>query len=99
MNKVTVLYKHPESEEAFEKYYAETHLPLAAKIPHLDHAEFTKFMAAPDGSKSAYYRMAELYFASDELMMQALGSDEGRAAAGDIPKFATGGFEFLFGKV
>jgi uncharacterized protein (TIGR02118 family) len=99
MTKVTVLYKHPESEEAFEKYYSETHLPLAAKIPNVDHAEFTRFVPGPDGSKPAYYRMAELYFNSDELLTEALGSDDGKAAASDIPNFATGGFDFLFGKV
>lgn len=99
MNKVIVLYKHPQDVEAFEKYYNETHLPLVPKIPNLDHAEFTKFGPGPDGSEGAYYRMAELYFASDASMLEALGSDEGKAAAGDIPNFATGGFEFLFGKI
>jgi uncharacterized protein (TIGR02118 family) len=99
MNKVTVLYKHPQNEDAFEKYYKETHLPLAAKIPNLDHAEFTKFIPGPDGSKASYYRMAELYFASSDLMIAGLNSDDGLAAARDIPKFANGGFEFLFGTV
>ena len=99
MNKVTVLYKHPQDEEIFEKYYSETHMPLALKIPNVDHAEFTKFVAGPDGSKPGYYRMAEIYFTTDELMMQALVSPDGQAAASDIPKFATGGFEFLIGKV
>ena len=99
MNKVTVLYKHPQDEEAFEKYYEETHLPLAAKFPNLDHAEFTKFVPGPDGTNSSYYRMAELYFASDSSMLESLSSPDGQAAASDIPKFATGGFEVLFGKV
>ena len=99
MNKVTVLYKHPQDTDAFEKYYHETHLPLVPKIPNLDHAEFTQFVPGLDGKHGAYYRMAELYFASDESMLQALTSSEGQAAAGDIPKFATGGFELLFGKV
>lgn len=99
MNKVTVLYMHPQDADAFEKYYAETHMPLAIKIPNVDHAEFTKFVPGPDGSQPSFYRMAELYFASEELMMQALGSADGQAAATDIPKFATGGFQFIFGKI
>ena len=99
MNKVTVLYKHPHDEETFEKYYSETHMPLAVKIPYVDHAEFTKFVPGPDGSQPLYYRMAELYFTSDEVMMQSFGSDDGKAATSDIPKFATGGFEILIGKV
>ncbi|MEP6582894.1 MAG: EthD family reductase [Ginsengibacter sp.] len=99
MNKLTVLYKHPHDADAFEKYYSETHLPLAAKIPNVDHAEFTKFLPGPDGSDAAFYRMAELYFTSDAIMMEALSSGEGQAAAGDIPNFATGGFDLLIGKV
>jgi len=99
MYKVTVLYKHPQDEEAFEKYYKETHLPLAAKIPNLDHAEFTKFIPGPDGRRASYYRMAELYFTANDLMIHGLNSADGLNAARDIPKFATGGFEFLFGTV
>jgi len=99
MYKITVLYKHPQDEEAFEKYYEETHLPLAAKFPNLDHAEFTKFVPGPDGKKALYYRMAELYFANSDSMVAGLNSGDGLTAAKDIPKFATGGFEFLFGTV
>src|SRR6476659_6982690 len=99
MYKITVLYKHPQAEEAFEKYYKETHLPLTVKIPHLDRAEFTKFVPGPDGKKPSYYRMAELYFATSASMVEGLNSADGLAAAKDIPKFATGGFEFLFGLV
>ena len=32
MLKATVLYGHPTDPEAFEKYYAATHTPLALKI-------------------------------------------------------------------
>jgi uncharacterized protein (TIGR02118 family) len=99
MNKVTALYNHPQDAVAFEKYYYETHMELATKIPNVDHAEFTKFLPGPGGSDPAFYRIVELYFASDDAMMEALGSGEGQAAAVDIPKFATGGFLFLFGKV
>ena len=99
MHKVIVLYKHPLDETAFEKYYSEIHLPLAAKIPNVDHAEFTKFSPGPGGSTPEFYRMAELYFVTEELMMQSLATPGGQAAAGDIPKFATGGFHFLTGKV
>ncbi len=35
MYKVTVLYKHPTDQKAFEKYYQETHTPIALKIPKL----------------------------------------------------------------
>lgn len=32
MVKLSVLYGQPKSADAFEKYYAETHMPIAAKM-------------------------------------------------------------------
>ena len=32
MHKITVLYGHPENIEAFEDYYNNKHLPLAATL-------------------------------------------------------------------
>ena len=96
MNKVTVLYNHPTDPETFEKYYAETHIPMALKIKNLTHAEFTKFIDAP-GAKAAYYRMAELCFKTADDMQAALASPEGQAAANDLGVFATGGVSFLLG--
>lgn len=54
MLKVTVLYGQPENPGAFEKYYAETHIPIANKIPNLHHIEFTVFSPGPDKSKPAF---------------------------------------------
>jgi uncharacterized protein (TIGR02118 family) len=99
MMKVTILYGHPKSPEAFEKYYESTHLPLAGKIKGVDRLELTKFIAAPDGGKPAFYRMAELYFATQDQMKQTLGSAEGQAAVADIENFATGGATVLIGSV
>jgi uncharacterized protein (TIGR02118 family) len=61
--------------------------------------EFTKFVSGPDGAKPAFYRMAELYFASQAQMEQTLGSSEGKATVADIPKFATGGVTMVIGSV
>ena len=33
MAEVVVLYKTPKDPAAFDKHYAETHIPLAKKIP------------------------------------------------------------------
>ncbi len=68
MIKATVLYGQPTDAEAFEKYYAETHLPLVAKTPGVVKSEYTKFLPNPDGTAAAYYRMAELYFAGTAEM-------------------------------
>lgn len=96
MFKVTVIYNHPADPEAFEKYYAETHTPIAMKIPTLIRVELTKFLDMPDG-KAAYYRMAELCFATAEDMQSAMASAEAQAATGDLANFATGGATFLLG--
>ena len=99
MIKATVLYGHPTSPEAFEKYYAETHGPLVGKVNGIVKAELTKFLPNADGTAAAYYRMAELYFAGPAEMQQAMGSPEGQALAGDLPNFATGGVTILMGTV
>lgn len=57
----------------------------------MDRMVLTKFISAPDGGKPAFYRMAELYFATQAQMEQSLGSKEGQATVADLEKFATGG--------
>lgn len=91
MHKVTVLYGHPEDPAAFEKYYASTHLPIAAKIPNVQRFEAGKVLATPDGGETPYHRIAELWFEDMDQLQRSMGSDEGQAATGDIPNFATGG--------
>ena len=99
MMKATILYGHPKNPDAFESYYESTHLPLAGKIMGVDRIELTKFISAPDGGKPAFYRMAELYFATQDQMAQSLGSVEGQAAVVDFENFATGGVTALIGAV
>lgn len=99
MIKLTVLYGHPTDTAAFEDHYANTHLPKAAKMKGHSKLELTKFLSAPDGSKPAYYRMAEFWFSSPEAMQTAMGSPEGQATAADLANFATGGATLLVGSV
>jgi uncharacterized protein (TIGR02118 family) len=99
MMKVTVLYGSPTSPEEFEKYYAGTHLPLAARMKGVARIEFTRFVAGPDGARAAFYRMAELYFTTQAQMEQALKSPEGQATVADLAKFATGGVTVMIGSV
>ena len=91
MVKVSVLYGHPEDASAFEDHYANRHLPLAAKMPHVQRFEASKVVGTPDGSQAPYYRIAELWFAGEDELQASMGSDEGRATVEDIPSFATGG--------
>jgi len=99
MIKATVLYGHPTDANAFEKYYAETHTPIALSMKGVDKMELTKFLSAPDGGKPAYYRMAELYFTGPAEMQQSMSSTEGQATAADLANFATGGVTMIIGAV
>ncbi len=98
MVKLTVLFGYPEDPEAFEEYYANQHLPLAAKIPNVQRFE-SGMMRAIDEGESPYHRIAELWFESAERMGEALSSPEGEAASVDLPNFATGGAKFLVSEV
>jgi uncharacterized protein (TIGR02118 family) len=99
MVKITVLYGPPTDTAAFEEHYANTHLPLAAKMPNVARFEASRVIATPDGSEPAFYRMAEVWFASSEDMQATLGSPEGRATTEDIGSFATGGATVLIAEV
>ncbi len=99
MIKATLLYKHPTDPEAFEKYYQETHLPIAANMKDVEKLELTKFLSTQDAGKPEYYRMAELYFTDPMKMQSSMASPEGQAAVADLPNFATGGVTILVGSV
>ena len=97
---VTVIYKTPKDTAAFEKYYAETHIPLVVASQDqigFERAELTKFDSNLDGSKPARYRQAELYFPSMDALKKGTATPAFTGVAGDLPKFATGGFDALVG--
>lgn len=99
MIKLTALYGHPTDTATFEDYYSNTHIAKAAKMKGYEKLELTKFSGAPDGSKPAYYRMAEFWFSSPDAMQATMGSPEGVAVASDLANFATGGVTLLVGAV
>jgi uncharacterized protein (TIGR02118 family) len=94
----TVIYKQPKDTAAFEKYYADTHLPLVganqAEIGFTK-AELTKFESNLDGSPPAFYRQAELYFPSMDALTKGTATEGFKKVAGDLPNFATGGLDGL----
>ena len=73
MVKLTALFGHPEDPEAFEEYYANQHLPLAAKIPNVERFESGRVRTADEG-EPPYHRIVELWFESVEQMGEALSS-------------------------
>jgi uncharacterized protein (TIGR02118 family) len=91
MIKLTLLYGHPKDPAAFERYYAETHLPIAAKIQGHRRIELAKVTGTSDGGAPAYYRTAELYFDDPDHMQRVMSTPEARRAVADLANFATGG--------
>ena len=97
----TVLYNQPKDTAAFEKYYAEKHGPLVAAHAQeigFTRAEFVRFAPTPDGKPAAFYRLADLRWATREARDRGMATDGFKAVAGDIPNFATGGFIVLLGQ-
>jgi len=99
MVKLTVLYGHPDDPDAFEEYYANTHMPLVDKMPNLQSYEAARVVATPDGSEPPYYRIFEGYFGDMEQLQSSMATEEGQAAAKDIPNVATGGATVFIAEV
>jgi len=94
MPQILVLYNPPADPAAFDKYYHETHIPIAKRIPGL------RSYLISNGSPQllagdAVHLVAELSFDSMADINAALASPEGQATAADLPNFATGGASIL----
>jgi uncharacterized protein (TIGR02118 family) len=99
MVKMSVLYGQPKDPAAFEKYYAETHMPLVSKMQGVSKIELSKVVGTPDGREAAFYRMADLYFNNDHDMKRVLDTSEAKATVADLANFATGGVTVLISEV
>jgi uncharacterized protein (TIGR02118 family) len=99
MVKVVVLYGPPNDPAAFEDHYANVHLPLAAKMPNVRRFEASRVVGTPDGGEAPFYRVAELWFDSQEDLQGSTSSAEGQATVADIAKFASGGATVLIADV
>ncbi len=99
MVKTTALYGHPTDPAAFERYYAEIHMPLVAKMTGYRRAEAAKVVGTPDGSPPTYYRIFEFWFDSLEDLQASFGSPEGQAVVADVANFATGGITILISEI
>jgi uncharacterized protein (TIGR02118 family) len=91
MAKLVVLYKTPEDKQAFDAYYAATHIALARKIPGLRKYEINRGDVGSPAGLSPIHLVAILSFDSLADIQAGLASPEGQAAAGDLANFATGG--------
>jgi uncharacterized protein (TIGR02118 family) len=96
MAEVVVNYKMPKDTAAFDKYYTETHIPIAKKMPGLRKYQISKGPVATPAGPSGIHLVAILTFDDMAAIGAAFGSAEGRATAADVPKFATGGADIMF---
>jgi uncharacterized protein (TIGR02118 family) len=91
MARLVVMYKTPQDASAFDKYYIDTHVPIAKKIPGLRKYEISRGAVATPAGPSNYHLVAILHFDDVAAIQAAFGSPEGKAAVADLQNFATGG--------
>jgi uncharacterized protein (TIGR02118 family) len=94
MAQLLVLYNTPADPAAFDRYYQQTHIPLAKKIPGL------RSYVISNGPVQALagiapHLIAILHFDSLADLNAALASPESEAAAADLSNFASGGATVL----
>lgn len=90
---VVALYHPPADAAEFERYYDATHIPLVSRHAAalgIERVELAK-LSPLGGEPAPFYRKAELWFASEDAMRQAMARPEFTAIADDLPRFATGG--------
>ena len=89
--KLTVVYGNPEDADAFDTHYHEVHMPIVARWPGVERKEVAKVSGGPMGSPAPYHLITEIYFADEDALNAALGSDAGREAGKDFMGIAPPG--------
>jgi|SRR5450432_3053425 uncharacterized protein (TIGR02118 family) len=95
MARLIVMYKVPKDAGAFDRYYRDTHIPIAKRIPGLRKYEVSEGPVATPAGPSPFHLIAILHFDDIASIQRAFGSPEGQAAAGDVQNFATGGADMI----
>lgn len=96
MASLVVLYHTPRDTAAFDKYYFETHVAIARKLPGLRKYEVSRGPVNTPAGSSPYQLIATLYFDDVPAIQRALASPEFQPAVDDVQKFATGGADILY---
>jgi uncharacterized protein (TIGR02118 family) len=90
MARIVVMYRTPKDPVAFDKYYFETHVPLAKTIPGLKKYEVSHGPVGTPAGPSAYHLIATLHFDDMATIQNAFASTEGQATVADVQNFAPG---------
>ena len=88
MARLLVMYKTPKDAQAFDKYYFETHVPIAKKLPGLRKYEVSRGCVVSPAGDSGFHRIAVLHFDDMAAIQAAFASPEGQAAVADVGVFA-----------
>ena len=88
---ITILYGHPHDPSAFERYYWEQHLLLAAKLRRVKGFSHGQIVALAPDLPAPYYRIVKIYANNLEEVQAILISPECQAITTDLQNFATGG--------
>src|SRR6476660_4154013 len=95
MASILVLYKTPVDAAAFDRYYIETHVPIAKKLPGLRKYEISKGAVVTPAGPSGVHLVANLVFDDLASIQNAFASPVGQAAGADVQNFSTGGTDIL----
>ena len=93
---VVAMYRMPADPAAFNRYYYETHVPIARQIPGLRGYETTVGPMLSLAAPSPYHLVAVLRFDSLAVIQAALASPEGQATAADLANFAQAGVDIYY---
>ena len=96
MARLVVMYKTPKDASAFDRYYFQTHIPLAKKIPGLGKYEVSQGPVLTPAGPSPFHLIATLHFDNMAAIQKGFASAEGQATAADVATFATGGVDMIF---
>jgi len=96
MCRLTVLYGHPLDSAEFDRHYREVHIPIARRMRGLKGWTIGKCESPVPGERPPYYMIVGLYEETRSELEQIIASPEGQETIADVPRFATGGFTFMF---
>ncbi len=95
MAKLFAIYQQPADPAAFDRYYFDTHVPLAKTIPGLLSYEVTRGDVMGMAGKHGVYLVAILGFESMAAIGAAMASPQGQATAADLANFASAGVDVM----
>ena len=84
------------THEQFVRHWMTTHAALCKKLPGLRKYEVSQGPVASPAGASGIYLVAILTFDNMAAVQAAFGSEEGKATAGDLKNFASGGVDLVF---